>query len=178
MLHIMLVSLQDIIGTPVLSQRDGHRIGTIKLPLIDPETGKLLALVVKVLKRRIIVPYDILKWGKSIEVHDGSAIIDADEILRVHSLLENYNPLIGRRVETKSGIYLGKVFDYELDTQSLSLNKLMVAKEFIIFKYSPSVVTWKHIIEIQDKKIIVKDRGVKALAQEEELKRARMAVPV
>lgn len=171
----MYLKLSEIIGMSVVSRRSGRAIAKVKLPLLDQERGVIVALVTSVIKKEIIAPYDISKWDKTIEVHDEDALIGADEILRVKTILQNYSPLIGKCVETKSGECLGRVIDYEIDTNSLELTKLFAAKEWLVFKYAHILIPRKNIIEINRKKVIVKERGVKVMKHEAE--RARVAIP-
>lgn len=171
----MYLKLSEIIGTHVVSQRSGNIIAKIKLPLLDQERGVVVALVTSAIRKEIIAPYDIRKWNKHIEVHDEDAIIRADEILRVKTILQNYSPLMGKQVETGAGEYLGNVTDYEIDTNSLELIRLFVAKKWLLFRYAHVEIPRKSIIEIQRKKVIVKERGVRVAKKE--AVRARVAIP-
>lgn len=171
----MHLKWSEIVGTQVVSQQDGHVIAKVKLPLLDQERGTVIALVTSVIRREIIAPYDIRKWDKRIEVHDKDALVHADEILRVKTVLQNYSPLMGKWVETKTGEYLGKIIDCEIDTNRLELTKLFVAKQWLIFRYAHVLIPRKSIIEIQRKKVIVRERGVKVMKSEAE--RARVPMP-
>lgn len=171
----MILRLTEIIGTRIESERSDRVIGSVKFPLIDPETGKVVALVLSILKQKILAPYDIIKWGSVIRVHDRDSIVDAEEILRAKELLKNYSPILGKKVETKSGDFLGKVFDYGIDTVNLELNSLFIAKRWLWFKYAPVEVARKNIIEITPEKIVVKDMGVKVT--KEESKTSQVIIP-
>lgn len=164
----MLLHLKEIIGTPIVSESQGSIVGMIKAPIIDPETGQAVAFMVGVLKQKVLVPRDIIRWSRGvIYVHDAADIVSIEEILRAKEVFKRYTPIFGEKVFEKSGEFLGRVFDYEIDTEKMALSKILVSKEFSLFRYDKSEIPSKNIIEIRRKKIIVKDRGVKVPKKEE-----------
>lgn len=164
----MLLRLKETIGTPIVTERQGSVIGMIKAPIIDPETGQVVALMVGVLKQKVLVPRDIIKWSRGvIYIHDAADIVSIEEILRAKEVFKKYTPIFGEKVFTKSGEFLGKVFDYEINTEKMALSKIFTAKELLLFRYDKIEIPSKNIIEIRRKKIIVKDRGVKVIKKEE-----------
>jgi len=161
-------SYSKIIGTSVFN--DSTRpITTVKDLIIDPETGKILAFVVNINKKLIITPLDVLSWGESIKVHNGEAIINANEVLRVENVLKNQIKVISNKVYTKNDEYLGKVIDFSVDNKSYLLKSLYVAKGILgLLRYQSRIIPYKDIIEIKKDKIIVKDVMKKIKESEEE----------
>lgn len=75
---------------------------------------------------------------------------------------------IGLRVETKSGRYLGRVRDAEIDTDNLEIKQIYVRPAGLVKGLSVGdlIVAKSSILSIDDKKIIVLDLAEKELARE------------
>ena len=148
----------NILGTPVFDQDGGRPITTVRDLVVDPESGKLIAFVVNQSKNLIITPVDILFWKEILKVRDRDAIISASEVLRVESVQKNGIHFFHNKVETKSGKFLGKVVDFEIDTNLYVLARIHVAKGFLgLIKYDSRIIPADHIVEVLEDKIVVKD---------------------
>ncbi len=159
-----------ISGTPVMEDDAMRPLTTIKDVLIDSETGKVIAFIVNLSKNLIITPMDILSWHDAIHVHDRDSIIEGNEVLRVENVQKSGTRVIHNRVETKDGKYLGKVVDFSIDSHSMDLKKLYVAKGFLgLFRYESRIIPAKNIIEILPEKIVVKE-DLAVIKQEEKEK--------
>lgn len=133
-------------------------ITTVKDVVIDPDSGKLLALIVDVGKNLIISPVDIFSWQDAIFVHHGDIFVEGGEVLRVKKAQETGIKIFNNKVETQDGKYLGKVVDFSLDSMSFGIKKLYVAKGFLgLVRYDSRLITAKNIIEILPNKIVVKN---------------------
>jgi len=148
----------NIVGAHVAEHDSRRVITTVKDVVIDPETGKLLALIVDLRKNLIIVPVDIIFWTDRILIHGHESIIEAHEVMKVVSVLEKKIKISKARVETDNGKYLGQVIDFSIGNKDFLLKKLFVAKGFLgLFRYENRIIPWKHIIEILPEKIVVKN---------------------
>ncbi len=166
-----------IVGTPVFE--DGARpITTVKDLVIDPENGKVVALLVNQSKNLVISPMDIISWYENIKIHSHSDIIDADDVLRVQNIQKSGSHVYRNSVFTKDGKYLGKVIDYSIEPKSMMLNKIFVAKEFLgLLRFDSRVFGYNNILEILPDKIVVKnDLGVIKETKKEAIKIEDMAV--
>lgn len=147
-----------IVGTPVVEDDNLRPITTVKDVVIDPERGKLIALIVDSGKNLIITPMDILSWHDVIHVHDRDVIVEGNEVLRVEAVQKSGVKIFHNRVETKEEKYLGKVADFSIDTHLMDLKRLFVAKGFLaLFRYESRIIPAKNILEILSDKIIVRD---------------------
>ncbi len=147
----------QIIGTPVL--QDGVRpITTLKDLVVDPENGKVVGFIVDINKNMIISPIDIVEWhGDVVRVHPGEVIIEAADVLRVDNVQKSEIRIERSRVVTKDGLFLGKVYDFSIDTSSAALKNLYVAKDVLgLVRYEKKIIDWKEIVEILPRKIVVK----------------------
>ena len=157
-----------ISGTPVVEDEGVRPITTVKNLLVDPETGNVIALVVNESKNLVILPMDVLSWGEAVHVHDRECIVESDEVLRVNNVLKLKINIFGNKVFTKSGKPLGNVYDFSIDTNTMTLKKLFTAKGFLgLFRYDSRIIPAKNIIEILKNKIVVKDDA----AREKELEK-------
>ena len=146
-----------IVGTPVYDE--GSRpIAMVQDLIIDPESGKLLAFMVNSSKRLIITPIDVLSWQDVIHVPNHDAIVEAADVLRVEEVLNGQTKIFHNKVETKSGKFLGRVNDFSVDTSSLMLQKLYVAKGFLgLIRYDGRIIQANDIQEILPGKIVVNE---------------------
>jgi len=157
---------KNLVGTHIYRDDGKRPITTVEDIVIDPENGKMLAVVVN--RNKVIAVRDIISWGDIVKIHDPRDIVDSDEILRVENVLNSRIKIVGSRVVSEDGSFLGKVIDYCINGDTLSLKKLYVSKSFLgMVRYGGRVILAKHIVEILPKKIVVKNNvaGVKQEAK-------------
>jgi len=65
--------------------------------------------------------------------------------------------IIGNKVITQGGHYLGKVFDFEVDTTGQNIIKYYTRGGLLDFLKEPLVINAQQVVEIQKGKIIVED---------------------
>lgn len=149
-----------IVGSPV--RDDGVRpITTVKDLVVDPETGKVIAFVVDLRRNLIITPIDVAEWHDALKIHHDDAIIDGNEVLRVEEVQRSGIHIIDSRVETRSGVFVGKVHDFSVDGKMMTLHKLYVSKGFLgLVRYDNRIITADQIVEIVPGKVIVKDEMI------------------
>lgn len=158
-----------ILGTPVL--QDGLRpITSVKDVVVDPENGKVIAFVVNINQNKIITPIDVVEWkGDFLKVHPGEVIIDGHEVLRVERVQKAGIRIERNRVVSKDGMFLGRVYDFSVDTNAMALKNLYVAKDILgLLRYEKKIIEWKEILEITAKKIVVKS-GMQKIEVEEKM---------
>lgn len=147
----------NIVGTAVVDD-DGHLITTVRDVVIDPESGKLIALVVDISRNLVIAPMDILSFGDVVRVPAHDAVVDGKEILRVAEVQKRHTYIFHNRVEAKNGEYIGNVIDFSIDSRDLHLKKIYTAKSLIgFFRYDQRIIPAKLIEKILHDKIIVKE---------------------
>ena len=147
-----------IVGTPIFEDDGLRPVTTIKDVVVDPETGKLVGLVVNSSKNLVITPLDILSWQDGMYISGRDAIIHGSEVLRLKKIQESGIRIFNNRVETQSGKYLGKVVDFSVDNNLFTIKKLYVSKGFLgLIRYDSKIIPYRNIIEILADKIIVKE---------------------
>jgi sporulation protein YlmC with PRC-barrel domain len=146
----------NIIGTPVLDDDIGRPLTTVKDLVIDPESGKVVGVLVDIHKNLIIAPVDILSWGDTLKIHTSDSIAPGDEILRVAEVQKRNIHIFHSRVETKKKEYIGDVFDFSVNVETLVLQKIYTAKSILgLFRYDSRIIPAKNIEKILPNKIIV-----------------------
>ncbi len=111
----MEMYLSTILGIPVFENEEVRPLTTVKDLVIDPESGKLIGVIVDVNKNLIIAPFDIYSWKEVIRINNRALIVSADEVLRVEEVQKSGKFIHNCRVYSKDGDYLGKVVDYSID---------------------------------------------------------------
>jgi len=84
-------------------------------------------------------------------------------------MIINSKDLIDLPVETKSGIFLGRVFDFEMETDSGIINKFYVKRGNLIeglLKRDQLIISRNQVISIDKEKMVVEDGEVKEEAKE------------
>lgn len=147
-----------IVGTPILCDDNLRPVASVRDIVIDPENGKVLGLFTDLRQKKIISAIDILSWGDYVKINDLSAIIDANNIMRVEQIINSDRKIFRNNVETKGGEYIGKVVDFSINLKTMELNTIYVTKEFLgLVRFSSRIIKAKDIIEVLSDKIIVKD---------------------
>jgi sporulation protein YlmC with PRC-barrel domain len=88
----------------------------------------------------------------------------------------NSKDLINLPVETKSGIFLGKVFDFELETDSGIITKFYVKRGNLIeglLKREQLIISRNQVISLDKEKMVVEDGLIKAEAEAPALEKAK-----
>jgi len=157
----------QLIGLPIFDEYSPVPITLVRDLLIDPENGKLLAFIVK--NQRIIVPLDVIRLGSGLFIKDREHIVVMDDVLRVAQVAQQKTKIMGARVITQhQKTYLGRVVDYEIDSHSLTLSTLHVAKTYLFFRFQEKIIPFHAIVRINKETIIVKDaRATLPLAEKE-----------
>lgn len=146
----------ELIGMSVFDEYTNSALALINDIVIDPDTGKVLAFIVK--NNHIIVPLDVLRIARGLFIADKSHILPLDEVQRVANVLQKYIKIIGARVITeRDKLYIGKTVDYEIDTTHMVLNAIYAAKTFFFFRFHERIISYRSIVEIKKETIIVKD---------------------
>jgi sporulation protein YlmC with PRC-barrel domain len=146
-----------LLGTEIINSQNGKRIARLNDLIIDPENGKILAIVINPNKNLIISVLDIVKWGKSININDPHSIIDGFEILKVKKIEEDEIKVLNSTVKTEDGKTIGNVQDYYIETDIGNLSKIITSKKFLFINFDERIIDIKDIVEIKKDLIIIKD---------------------
>lgn len=158
-----MLKLSDaFISLPVISLRTGAAIGKTLQPLINPNNLKIEAWYCSSIysKQAVLLPVqeirEISKLG--VAVNDHESLTEPEDLIRLQKLIKiQFNP-IGKQVITESRKKLGKVEDYAVDLDSMYIVNLYVSQRSLkSFTNPPLTVNRLQIVEITDKRIVIKD---------------------
>jgi len=145
----------EILGTPVVIEEMPRPVGRVQDLIIDPENGNVIAFALN--QNNVIVPRDIIKLDRYLLIHDHDDICSPEDILRIGEIEKLGTRVLKSKVETEEGDYVGRVFDYSIDTKANALKKIFVAKNFLgLLRIDERIISQKHIVEIQPGKIVIK----------------------
>jgi uncharacterized protein YrrD len=149
----------EMIGMPVFDENSPTPVALVKDVLVDPETGKVVAFLVK--NNHIIVPLDVERLSKAMHIRDADQIVALEDVLRAKVVAGLQIPIIGSRVLTqRQKIFLGRVVDYEFSTSDMILSAIHAAKSILFFRYEEKLISRNSIVSIHKHSIIVKDAVV------------------
>ena len=149
-----------------IANGEGAMVGLVENLIINPDDGKLAGITVregfgkKHLKS--LSAKDIL--GISSEfylVPSYDSLGDLDEIVRLKEIMDKDIPIVGNKVYTESGTYLGKVFDYTLDLTTFVISRIYVRPGLLGGLARQYIIYYKNIISIEKDKITVADLKIK-----------------
>jgi sporulation protein YlmC with PRC-barrel domain len=160
---------KQVSDVPVMSLRTGGRIATAIEPIINPNNLKIEGWYCEDAFSKehvVLLATDIRDFvPQGIAVNDHEALSDPEDLVRLREILELEFSLVGKPVITNHKRRLGKVTDYALDPETMLIQKLYVSRPlYRSLSDSQLTIDRTQIIEITDRRIIVRDADVKAEA--------------
>jgi sporulation protein YlmC with PRC-barrel domain len=163
----MLKLSQSFIGIDILSLRTGGVIAATTKPIINPNNLKIEGwYVVDRFNDSTLILLssevrDLLPQGLVVNDHD--ALSEAEDLVRLHDILNLRFELLGKAVVTEKGARVGKVSDYAVETSSLIIKKLYVSQSLLKnFSGGTLSIDRTQIIEITNRRIVIEDPADKA----------------
>ncbi len=166
----MLQLSNKLIDIPVMSLRTGGRIATASQPIINPNNLRLEGwYCVDMFSKETLVLLaqdvrDFVRQG--IAVDDFEVLSQPEELIRLKEVLELEFNLIGLPAVTNHKRRLGKVGDYALETSSMLIQKLYITRPvYRSLSDGQLSIDRSQIIEITDRRVVVRDADIKVGAQ-------------
>ena len=170
----MLVSASQLIGTPVLSMQASGRVASLYTPIIDPDTLKIIGFYLSgssssanIVDSRSIREYS--NYGAVVDSED--EFVERSDVIKIDKAISLNFHLIGLRVESKKGSYLGKVSDFTVTSDDFTIQQIIVRRPLLkSFSDATLTIPRSEIVEVTDQKIIVKDEEdvIRARAEKED----------
>jgi uncharacterized protein YrrD len=159
----MLYEAKSLSNLPVLSLGLGNTLGISSAIIIDPETGKLLGILLRSKyfwqTSKVIAFSDIYKINSEIIlVKDDQSLTNLESIVRIKKVVDQKIYILGSQVMTESGQKLGKTENFVINADLGILAKIYV-EGFLNKDYfkGTRVIPANKIISIERKKIVVTD---------------------
>lgn len=152
----MILRYTQIIGLPIFELKDQSLLGYAYECILDNTKNSILGIVLKPgifsKPKLILLSMDIQKvLKKHIFVRDEGALSEIADLVRVQTLIDDGIFGVGQKVQTESGQNLGRLYDYLVESEGLTITKLYIkdlSKERII--------SAENIISIEPKLITIK----------------------
>lgn len=158
---IMLINYSKIINSNIVEIKTQSKLGQIS-DLIIQKTGlKISGMTLKrgFLERntRVINTTDIVGLANgAVVVQDEDSVSVLNDNVRMKESYDDGFRGIHQRVVTKSGKNIGIVFDYLVESETLS-----IAKFYIRTLLSEKIIGISQVVEFSGKKLIIKDETEK-----------------
>ncbi|GED13303.1 PRC-barrel domain-containing protein [Aneurinibacillus migulanus] len=163
---------QQLIGMPIISIMDGKEIGKVKSLLVNPESGKVEFLVIH--NERWTLGVKVLPFRQvqglgdyAVMTESESAVIDLSEDTLANELKTKGVSIIGNRVITAAGQFIGEVVEYYVNAESGKVEGCVIEKE----SNDQQVLNAEFIITMGKEILIVKKESVENLINKSEFDR-------
>lgn len=165
----MQVRISTCIGALVTEESSEEVLGTLVDILIHPDTGKVEGFYVQVSGGFgggvfFCGSADVSRFGTRVYVRRADVLCDPHDIVRLQALLEDGRTVLGQRVRTESGQYLGRCRDVQFDTDAMKVEWIFPKK---FFRWRRGIAA-SDILEVRHDAIIVRDAPVPVLEKAEE----------
>ncbi|CEH28229.1 Uncharacterized protein BN1090_A2_00647 [Aneurinibacillus migulanus] len=157
---------------PIISIMDGKEIGKVKSLLVNPESGKVEFLVIH--NERWTLGVKVLPFRQvqglgdyAVMTESESAVIDLSEDTLANELKTKGVSIIGNRVITAAGQFLGEVVEYYVNAESGKVEGCVIEKE----SNDQQVLNAEFIITMGKEILIVKKESVENLINKSEFDR-------
>ncbi len=165
----MLRLSQSIKNLPVMSLRTGGRVADATEPIVNPNNLQVegwycIDLFSK--QTLILLTRDVRDFvPQGIAIDDHEVLAEPGELVRLKEILELSFELTGKQVVTDRKRKLGKVNDYALDSDTMKIQKLYVARPmYRSITDGQLSIDRSQIVEITDRKVVIRDVDVRVEA--------------
>lgn len=158
----MLQLSAAILNQPVLSLQTGAPVGLTVSAIFNPNNLKIEGFHCQdrfEKEPKILLSQDIRDvLPQGIVVNDHNALTDPEELIRMRDILELNFELVGKPVYTVSKQRVGKITDYAVDSGSLYVQKLYVARSLLKSLNTGQLsVDRTNIVEITSRKVVIQE---------------------
>jgi len=173
----MLIEGTELLNNKVRSLIDNENLGRIKTLIIDPEKGRLLAVLVakgNFGPRKFLSILDMIDFNlDTVFVRNSDVLMKREELVRANEILIKKIQILKIKAFTKKGDYLGKVDDVLIDTNTGMIEKFYIGHSFLVNLWSKGIIVPKNkVLKITKDKLIVSNEvseGTKEKATEKAL---------
>jgi sporulation protein YlmC with PRC-barrel domain len=161
--HLPMQELASKIKGKIIIDRERNMIGRLLFPIIDIHNGQILGFKTTKKRHSILTPGDIFDWQKDLIVLSHQyEFFEPKDIVRLNRTISSKTHIRRKKVFTESGVFLGRVKDYYVDSVKMTMESLLVVNKPLYFiTIDKKIINRSQIVEILPKKIIVKDETIK-----------------
>lgn len=167
----MLLLSTKLLNQPILSLRTGGEVGTAHMPIINPDSLKVLGFYCTDKfsgDELVLLAQDIREHiNRGFVVNDHEVLVPPDDLIRMRDVLDLRFDPIGKTVISNHKRTLGKVGDYAVDNQTLCIQKIYVAPRLLKSLTGSSLsIDRSQVLEVDEKRIVVKEATSEETAPE------------
>ncbi|MDO8444371.1 MAG: hypothetical protein Q7S80_02620 [bacterium] len=154
----MMLLYSKLIGSPIAGLKDSAKVGTVADLIINDTDLTVAAVMVVpklsfVAKQKVVSSTDFVHLTKNgLIISDEEALVEISELVRVETLYKNKCFGLAQKVVTKSGAYIGHVYDYLIDSATCAIHKFYVKKLL-----NDRIIPASAVIAMEGKLITIKD---------------------
>jgi uncharacterized protein YrrD len=153
----MLIEHSKLAGIPVFELENQTKVADLVDFFIDEDELQAEAAIVHTPgifdRQKFVSAKEITEISKTaVIVQNEESVVSPKEMVRLNKKIKNRAKIIGEKVYTKKGEYLGTVSDYVLENSTLSIVRIYIKKLF-----DQRIIHVSAIIKVEQNKITVKD---------------------
>jgi len=153
----MITRYSQVLHTPVITLDEQKNLGVVSDIVLNKTDFIIKAFIVRTMPiipiRKVVSFSDVVEIASNaVLVQNNDAISEMRDSVRVREALKAKAHGIGQRVYTKSGKFVGVVYDYTIHSETGKIIKLYI-KTWL----SDRIIGTETIFKVKGKKIIIKD---------------------
>lgn len=158
----MLLPLERLLHTPIMSLQTGAELARICRVLVDPRDLTVVAYELEghalVEHPSFLRPMDVRELSNlGLIVDSSEEFVGHEDVIRIKQVHEFQFDLIGLNVIDDKKHKLGKVQSYNLDSDSFVVEQLVVKRPLLkSFSETQLLIHRSQIIEVNDERILVR----------------------
>jgi len=153
----MLIEHSKLVGLPIFELENQTKVADLVDFFIDEDELTIEAAIARsagILHQiKFISGKEMVELSKTaLIVQEEESVVAPKEMVRLNKKLKHRAKIVGEKVYTKKGEYLGSVSDYVLDDSTLSIVRIYIKKLF-----DQRIIHASAIVKVEQHKITVKD---------------------
>ncbi len=176
----MFIQITSLVGQAVYCLETNSAVGRVSDVVVDPQDGQIIAFSISTAflgATKVLSVKDIIAAKADfLLVQKETALVEPREIIKVAEILKENIKVLGNWTRTDKGIWIGKVEDLLIDTETFFITKYYIQGTSFGFRLSPFLGTLKenriipaeNIVKISSKAIIIK--GESKIKEKEKVK--------
>lgn len=164
---------KKLLTLPVISLNDGEELGKVQGVIVDPEAIALVALILDyrrgIFKEPRIIPFEhIISFGDyAVTIKDSSACERAGQSPHLGPLFRRPTKILGAKVLTEDGNFLGTVDEFYFEKKTGRINGLELGDSFLNTLVRGKTLIEGDVITTIGKSAIIVKAGTKPSVKEE-----------
>ena len=163
----MLVSIQNFIGTAVMSLQTGTELSRTTTPIIDPRQLCITAFMVDGpnldVRPSVLHPADIREVSElGLIVDSADRLVSLDGLVRLEEVMDFGFEPVGLKVVDEQGRKLGRVTGYSIETDSYRLMQLYTERSLLkSFSTMSSTIHRTQIVSVNNEVVVVQSPTIR-----------------